>query len=481
MRTLHIFVLASIACLFMACDSEIVDPEIINDDDDDNDGDDDDTAEQLMISGLLIEQSTNNNLTFTVSWLTNLLASSRVEFGSDDHGWFFVEDSEPVTEHELLITGLRSEQLYELEVISENNDIGVISETSELETDELPHPFNLLLIDFNQELYDPDQVDSSFTLVNVLAEGLSEEGKERRNVPVVLDQEGQVVWFRQLDDQPSRGDLVVTEAEDGMLFGAGLIAGEHVQRINWLGEVLWEGPEQSDAAYGFGQVMHHHAEQLDNGNYLMLQFDDDGGDVIREINPELEVVWEWYSTNHQDQIDQPPFGNMVEVDLEAECFYYNSFLNRMYYKISRDNGQILWALGLDGDFDISSPSEYPIVSGTHSPRWTKDGTLLFYDNQGHPDGTRLVEYLIDEQAMTAELIWEYPGELAEDYWYQSSFGSVERLMNDNTFYSLETGVLNEVTPVGEKVWQIHFGIDAEEGLAFLYRAERIPPLTTKLN
>ncbi len=74
---------------------------------------------------------------------------------------------------------------------------------------------------------------------------------------------------------------------------------------------------------------------------------------------------------------------------------------------------------------------------THPSR-LEDGHILIFDNgrdclpdvqNGRNGQTRIIEYELDEENMTAELVWSYtrPGEEAV------SQGSAQRLDNGNTF------------------------------------------------
>ena len=127
-----------------------------------------------------------------------------------------------------------------------------------------------------------------------------------------------------------------------------------------------------------------------------------------------------------------------------------------------------------------------------------DGTILVFDNGGYstsmmPGGTtyhsRAVEYAIDENAMTATLVWEFPGNFNVDSWYRDNwynayYGDADRLANGNVLVTAGSVGQNvgdarvfEVTKAdGEVVWE--FMLPPSYGV---YRADRIvPPLVTAI-
>ena len=56
---------------------------------------------------------------------------------------------------------------------------------------------------------------------------------------------------------------------------------------------------------------------------------------------------------------------------------------------------------------------------------------LFYDNRSDLTGSRVVEYQVDEQNMEANIVWEYPGDYADDPWYADVWGDADWLSNGN--------------------------------------------------
>jgi len=193
--------------------------------------------------------------------------------------------------------------------------------------------------------------------------------------------------------------------------------------------------------------LHHDVIELDNGNFLSMsytfrdvEYPDLGlthvaGDLLVEITPDGEVVWEWDSFDHldpqrrrdgfDDVILDPAtltngqdwtHGNGMIYDAATDTILFSMRHQDWLVQIDRATGDVLWRFGEEGDFQL--------VQGTwqyhqHSPQWQADGTLLLYDNgNANPnledalETSRAVRYAIDTEAMTVTQVWE---DEAEDF------------------------------------------------------------------
>jgi len=195
------------------------------------------------------------------------------------------------------------------------------------------------------------------------------------------------------------------------------------------------------------QGMHHDVVELDNGNFLTLAFTfrdieypDLGvvrvaGDLIIEVTPDGDVVWEWDAFDHLDpQRRRPGFEGMI-VDRETgEGAHDWTHSNGIVYepatdsvllsirhqdwlvRIDRQTGAVLWRFGDGGDFTLADGT-WPYHQ--HSPQWQADDTLLLYDNGiANPnvddalEASRAVRYVVDQDAMVVTQVWE---DAADDF------------------------------------------------------------------
>ncbi len=431
------------------------------------------------IEALEVAENPANLLSRTLRWSTAVPATTRVEFGADDSLTHALGDEELVVEHEVIVFGLRSESSYTLQAVSVDADgTEVRGDTVVVDTDPLPFECPVYEVD----VHEPDRVQPGWTMTNVMVDSILSPP-----VVVMLDLEGEVVWYHEVGEAPGFADVDATLLDDGsVLIGGGLGPGQSAMRVDMSGERIWFGPTQPDVLLGPG-ALHHVFRQLPNGHYMTLEFEAQHTvleDVILELDEDGVVAWEWHAADHiPDATIEHIHGNMALADLDAGVTYLNALLTRAFYAIDRDSGEIVWTFGEGRDFEMLTDHEWPWVSFAHAPEIQPDGHVLMYDNGGlgGHDESRVVEYALDEEAMTAELVWEYPGELAEDFWFTQFWGDADRLPNGNTLVTsgsvieMDTpSMLFEVTASGEKVWQLQMASPNEGGLAGCYSSERIP-------
>ena len=437
------------------------------------------------LEALEAEENPANLLSRTVRWTTSTPASSHVEFGADGVLTHRIGDDTRVTEHEVVVFGLWAETEYTFEAVSvDGNGDEARGTVDAVVTDALPFECPV----FEVNALDPDAMQPGWTMTNVMVDGILSPP-----VVVMLDPDGRVVWYHQVGEVPAFADVDATLLDDGtVLIGGGLGPGQSAMRIDMAGNRVWQGPTQPEKYLAPG-ALHHVFRQLPNGHYLTLQFEAQNTvleDVILELDGDGEVVWEWHAADHiPDATIEHVHGNMALLGSDETAIYFNALLTRSFYKIDRESGEILWTFREDGDFTIETPHDWPWVSFAHSPQLLPDGHVLMYDNggiEGH-DFSRIVEYALDEESMTAELVWEYPGELADDHWYTQFWGDADRLANGNTLVTSGSVMpfdtpsrLFEVTADGAVVWQLEMSSPTEGGLAGNYSSERIPPLVEEL-
>jgi len=432
--------------------------------------------EDWAIEDLSVEDNPDNVLSCVVRWTTVIPTSSRVEFGAGDAFSYFVEQQDPVTEHELVAFGMHAEVGYELQAVSvDADDLERRSEVQLYQTGALPD-FGVVfeLPELREDLLEP-----GWTLTNLVVDSLLSP-----TVAIALDQDARPVWYHALGDQPALADVEVTLTRAGrVLIGGDLAPGMSPVEVDFGGRVHWQGTPQPDGFLAPG-ASHHTYRELDNGHHLTLVFDEVGGvvtDVIEERDLDGEVVWSWDSTDWIPGADQEHIhGNMALID--GDVAWFNSLVNGTLYKIDRDSGEVLWALGEGGDFTMAPEHDDPWVELAHAPELQPDGSFLLYDNGIFPEhaDSRVLQYALDEDDMTASIVWEYPGDLADDPWFTSYWGDADRLGNGNTLITagsvLEfdtTSTLFEVTADGQKAWQVMVGSETDEKLAGCYAAERI--------
>ncbi len=225
----------------------------------------------------------------------------------------------------------------------------------------------------------------------------------------------------------------------------------------------------------------HELRILANGNYLLMSYDEqtvdmslivNGGNpnctviglIIQEIDRDRNVIFQWRSwdhipitqTQHQDlaasEIDYV-HGNAIEVDNDGNYLISSRHLDEIT-KINKNTGNIIWRLGgAENMFTfINDPDGF---NYQHGIRRLPNGNIILFDNGNFhtPPHSRAVEYRLNEQSKTAELVWQYRN-TPDNFGF--AMGFAQRLENGNTIISwgATNPTITEVKPSGEVVLEL---------------------------
>jgi hypothetical protein len=430
-----------------------------------------------------VEPRANNVLSCVVRWTTDSPATTELtatEQGGESFVW---TDEQPSTDHEVWVLGLREQSLHSLEAVSRDLDGDIVwLADGSFESGQLPFPMPMV----TRTAHDPDRVQPGWTLTSFLVDSDLDH-----RAAVLLDEEGAVRWYHEFDSMGAMAAVQVSRVEGGehVLVGPLPDEGQRPFEVTLAGELVWEGPEQP--ALGLSGYMHHTLQKLSGGDYLALTYDyveGDQIDVIEQIDADGTVAWRWDSGALVAELGSGLWANAVQVDLEAGTVYVNSRMHSLLFRVDRASGDVVWSLGADGDFTAVGGHTDPWFSGAHATTRLPDGNVLAYDNgNGARDYSRAIEYALDEEAHTAEVVWEFPGALAEVDWYTSVWGDVDRLANGNTLITAgsmiagdSTSQIFEVTREGQVVWGLEVEGVAPDERAGVYGSERVDPLVSPL-
>jgi len=208
--------------------------------------------------------------------------------------------------------------------------------------------------------------------------------------------------------------------------------------------------------------------------------------VLRRVNAENKVVWEWSSADHDlAEVKDPPRKNgfvseaaswikqvrtsiltnlgvggeepiCVNFGAKPRCMHMHwvDYLHANRLGLDPDGGNVVSGRYVSEVFKIDFPggmvswvfggyhaqrADFKLVddpmngfSYQHSARVLANGNILLFDNgNGRPDQhTRAAEYSMDMQNKTATLVWSYPA--SADFAFRNCCGLVQRLKNGNT-------------------------------------------------
>jgi hypothetical protein len=155
--------------------------------------------------------------------------------------------------------------------------------------------------------------------------------------------------------------------------------------------------------------------------------------------------------------------NAIELDTDGHLIVSARNTSALY-KVDRSTGNILWRLGgKKSDFKMGDGATFGLQ---HDPRRHADGTLSVFDD-GTAGPSRGIVLNVDEVAMTASLVKEYPHPHGK---FAMSQGNVEVLPNGNVFVGWgSTGYASEFTPDGQLLFDADF-----HGSIQSYRCFRYP-------
>ncbi len=167
------------------------------------------------------------------------------------------------------------------------------------------------------------------------------------------------------------------------------------------------------------------------------------GAVIQEIDKAKNVVFQWSSFDYfsfEDAVHENftakyldyVHANSITQDTDGNLILSSRHLDEIT-KINRETGAIIWRMG-------GQHNEFTFLNDTlgfshqHAVRRTTSGTITLLDNGNyHPvPNSRALEYRVDEQAKTCELVWQYHHKPEIQ---ATAMGNVQRLPNGNTLIS----------------------------------------------
>jgi arylsulfate sulfotransferase len=328
--------------------------------------------------------------------------------------------------------------------------------------------------------------------------------------PIATDLSGNLLWF-----YPNIISILTRPAPGGLFFGyindpTADQSGQIVREFDLQGLTVAETNaariNEQLTAMGARQIssFHHEARSLPGGKIVALATveqiltDVQGpgpvdvlGDMILVMDSDMQVLWTWDAFDHLDTSRQavlgetctvttagcPPFylapqandwlhGNSVQLTPDGNLLYssrHQDWVFKIDYNNGNGAGDVIWRLGLGGDFAIDSSDPYPWFSHQHDPEYVPgeaQSTITIFDDGNtrqylYPDAKSRGQVLqLDEQAFTATILLN-----ADLGVYSTALGSAQQLSNGNYFFDAgiladESALLVEVDPTGNPVYSL---------------------------
>ena len=403
-----------------------------------------------------------------------------LDISNDRKNWS-IEFAEYQTKHTHPILGFYPGSTHNVTVhiMSRDGQRTTFNETLQVVTDPLPDGFPTVAVNKSE----PDKMEPGYTLFDVIPEG---NNAEFGALIVIVDELGNVVWYQ----IGSRYTNVRQTAEGNLIYLQGSeyiemdMLGNSVREWKAMGESKNKISETPVATRSF----HHEVFPLENGNFLTLSiearsFDNYptkvwkpnsptetvmvAGDLVIEFTPDGNIINQWSLLDLLDPYRigydslgkywDSFFGTKTRDWSHANSVIHNpsddSIIVSIRHqdavvKFSRKTGKLIWILGSHDNWNTEKFGDYllkPINERQyffpfhqHSPTILPNGNLLLYDNGNYranpynkvvhytENFSRAVEYAIDEENMTIELVWEH-GQFTEERVFSGALGDANFL------------------------------------------------------
>ena len=415
----------------------------------------------------------------TVRWESADCADieAHVEFGRDSDPWEYQAPAQCVSgdSFEAVLIGMKAQTDYVFRIIEESDGGTMEGEVQILTTGGLPTELPRLQLD--EETYRPDHTDGGFLLTAFIP-----------SYPVILDADGDVVWWADPELVGPHGMNRVLLSEDGSsllyhVYTTGGTEGSYSDE-RWAKRVALDGTLLEHIPL---PMSHHDLTELPDGTLAVLMYDpvevDDrvvDCDRLVEVAPDgSEVdIWSTWGSVAYDPETAPVNGarwghcNSVRYDAASDVYYVGCRQFSTIFKIDRKTGDVLWQMGrTDSDFTIASGDEDDWFENQHQFR-ILDGRLVVFDNgaEGYTE-SKAAEYSFDTETWEAELLWRY---YPDPHFGVYALGDVHRFESGNTLVAWSTaGRLEEVALDGTQIRRFDFSIGT--GLGYLNWRDSLYP------
>ncbi|MBP5407494.1 aryl-sulfate sulfotransferase [bacterium] len=471
--------------------------------DSDNIDDSDSGGEKEPVFDLKVEVNEKNFLSCRLTFSTADKKKTFVKYYSSTHSGYRTDEDSAKTEHYFFLWGMRENLDYKIEIYSDEDTPELLA-TTEFHSGFVPlsiYPVNLVA---NEK----ESVRPRFLL---MTQNTSYEYIDQHPAMLMVDTDGFIVWYYEYDGLEGALLCDTEYRENAKTVVSGIqkelslaeIPYEEGFEIDLEGNTLWQSP--NIASYSYGETgWHHQYSVLDDDTVLYigakyLNNNTTISDKIVNVDKNYNELWSWaYSDTFVPPEECPQTSivydyfcdwthtNYVTMLKDEGVVYINS--PRLgFYKMDLNTKKILWKFGHDGDFTMLSDNEFPWTDFNHTPQIKREGSLLrilFFDNGLHERRySRVIEYEINEDTMTAGITFEYDGRNSGRGWFaEHGWGMVRYMENGNILVG--TGFVDppqkssifEITRDGRVIWELD-NYRNEDFMVEIYKFDEfIPPL-----
>jgi hypothetical protein len=287
-----------------------------------------------------------------------------------------------------------------------------------------------------------------------------EKGDQEQGGSLIVDDRGEVVWFRPLQGrfgrahnlkvQNYRGKSVLTWMDGVNEYVIFDHSYREIARFSAGNDCNGDHHEFFISPQDTALITVYSPVPWDLSSIGGLENDRVWQGIVQELDIDSgEVLFEWHSIEHVgldesyatvSQDGRPGFDyfhiNSIDVDHDDNLIV-SARETFTAYKIDRKSGDIIWRLGgKKSDFEMGPGSRF---SFQHDARRQRDGTISIFDNGNTvfhglvpeaEEGSRGIVLDVDEKKMKVSLLREYKH---PDTQYADAAGNVQLLPNSNVF------------------------------------------------
>jgi hypothetical protein len=287
-----------------------------------------------------------------------------------------------------------------------------------------------------------------------------EKSLTRQGGSMIVDDRGEVVWFRPLQGrygrahdlkvQSYRGNSVLTwmnGVNEYVIFDHSY---REIARLSAANGYYGDHHEFLISPQDTALILIYSPVLRDLSSIGGLKNDRVWQGIVQELDIETgKVLFEWHSIEHVgldesyatvSQDGRPGLdyfhANSIEVDHDNNLLV-SARQTFTVYKIDRNTGEIIWRLGgKKSDFEMGEGTRFAFQ---HDARRQRDGTITIFDNgttifhDTVPEAveeSRAIVLELDEEQMSATLVREYTH---PDKQYADAAGNMQLLPNSNVF------------------------------------------------
>ena len=298
------------------------------------------------------------------------------------------------------------------------------------------------------------------------------------NAAVILDKDGQVVWF--LKDESGLQVFRSRLSVDGksLLYNTVKASGEP-SADSQLVRVALDG--SGTTAVTVPYLAHDFVELPDGTLAAIVVSDEDVDGTTVKSNAIVEVTSDgtinevWNALDCFDPTTNPggepeqgwTLANALDYDATDDVYYFGSRGLSNISRIPRGTRECEWVLGSTGNtLEFAEGSAVFL----HQHQFEVDGDhILVHDNDGTLErASRVVEYQLDLAAGTATEVWSF---MSTPPVYAPVLGEPIRVEGGDVFIDWSyAGQLERVTPDGETTWKVNTRAGGVFGYATLFES-----------